>query len=101
MAEEPASPPRGLEDLQMLTVKEVSELLRLSTGQISSLLRSGQLPGIQFRVGSKAADSRAKWVIPVQKLRETIKKRMEESEAAQAEAQQRLAAIVSRIRRRF
>jgi excisionase family DNA binding protein len=85
----------------MLTVKEASELLRLSTGQISSLLRSGKLPGIQFRVGSKASDSTAKWVIPVQKLREAIKQRMADSEAAQAEAQQKLTAIVSRIGRRL
>jgi len=87
---------KGLEDLQMITVKEASALLRLSATQIHLLLNSGQIPGVQFRIRS-----RAKWMIPVQQLRETIAKRQQESAEARAETQRRLDELFSSVRRRF
>jgi len=55
-------------DLEMLTVEQASKLLQLSPEQIRALLRSGQLPGVRFRI----ADRRAKWLLPVKKLQKAI-----------------------------
>jgi excisionase family DNA binding protein len=96
MCEKARDPRQDLEDLRMLTVKEVSELLRLSKTQISYLLRSGQLPGVQFRVGY-----RAKWLVPTQQLREAITKRQRESAEARDEACRKLDEVFSRDRRPF
>jgi len=60
-----------LDEVRMLTVEEASALICLSKSQVRTLLRKGMLPSVRFPV---TGASRAKWLIPLNGLKEFIAK---------------------------